>query len=344
VTDKTELSIQDDETKNPTPSILISTIVIAICTVALELLRDNFTSNETFYRIYWTVFFAAVVIVQLLLAIYLKRTEQYNLKPFITASILMLWLAAAKLFAYILLQVSALAVNQELFDFSSMLVDLVYPHELIYFIPLIVMASGFIIHHHYKLMSYVSAVVLIIVCNILFLKMMNFYSFFEVITSIVRPLINLISHNYYLYLICIILFSIGLIKDRGKEYANASTPDEDYTYDHDKEPSTVMYFSFSGRLEKGRFWGAAITLAIAIYALSYMLITQQIPVIVYLISILILSYIQLCQNSKRLHDLNISGWYQIIGLIPIVGQAILFWRFFQQSHPSDNIYGRYLNS
>ena len=46
----------------------------------------------------------------------------------------------------------------------------------------------------------------------------------------------------------------------------------------------------------------------------------------------------LAAGARRLHDTGRSGWWQLIGLIPIVGWIVLIVFFVQDSHP-DNEYG-----
>jgi uncharacterized membrane protein YhaH (DUF805 family) len=46
----------------------------------------------------------------------------------------------------------------------------------------------------------------------------------------------------------------------------------------------------------------------------------------------------LAVGARRLHDTGRSGWWLLIGLIPIIGAIILIVFFVQDSHP-DNSYG-----
>jgi uncharacterized membrane protein YhaH (DUF805 family) len=42
---------------------------------------------------------------------------------------------------------------------------------------------------------------------------------------------------------------------------------------------------------------------------------------------------------RRLHDTNRTGWWYLIGLVPIIGAIILLIFFVQDSKPGDNKYG-----
>ena len=48
---------------------------------------------------------------------------------------------------------------------------------------------------------------------------------------------------------------------------------------------------------------------------------------------------QLGLGVRRLHDINKSGWYWLIGLIPIVGWIILIVWWAKQGDTTDNQYG-----
>ena len=42
---------------------------------------------------------------------------------------------------------------------------------------------------------------------------------------------------------------------------------------------------------------------------------------------------------RRLHDTSRSGWWLLIGLVPIIGAIVLIVFFVQDSQPGDNQYG-----
>ncbi len=42
---------------------------------------------------------------------------------------------------------------------------------------------------------------------------------------------------------------------------------------------------------------------------------------------------------RRLHDTNRSGWWLLIGIIPIIGAIVLIVLFVQKSDPGNNSYG-----
>lgn len=47
----------------------------------------------------------------------------------------------------------------------------------------------------------------------------------------------------------------------------------------------------------------------------------------------------LAVTARRLHDIGRSGWWQLIGLVPILGWALMIWWLTRPSDPDDNRYG-----
>ena len=102
---------------------------------------------------------------------------------------------------------------------------------------------------------------------------------------------------------------------------------------------------FEGRARRKEFWtfflynlaiGFAVGIVCGIFAL--------IPVIGMLFTLAsTLVGIGICVVSvsvgvRRLHDTNKSGWFMLLGLVPIVG-LILIYFLAQDSTPGDNQYG-----
>jgi uncharacterized membrane protein YhaH (DUF805 family) len=42
---------------------------------------------------------------------------------------------------------------------------------------------------------------------------------------------------------------------------------------------------------------------------------------------------------RRLHDIGRSGWWLLIGLVPLLGGLVLLWFAVKDSDPGDNAYG-----
>jgi uncharacterized membrane protein YhaH (DUF805 family) len=92
------------------------------------------------------------------------------------------------------------------------------------------------------------------------------------------------------------------------------------------------YAEFNGRASKSEFWW---------WVLFVLLITIGGHIIGEIPGALIslgtfLPY--LAVTSRRLHDINRSGWWQLVGFIPLIGWAILiFWCV--QDATGQNAYG-----
>jgi uncharacterized membrane protein YhaH (DUF805 family) len=91
-----------------------------------------------------------------------------------------------------------------------------------------------------------------------------------------------------------------------------------------------FYFSAKGRIGRGTWWKANIALIVVLLFLDF-LIKQaagndlsDFLAIILLIFNLAYCVAYLIVTIKRLHDLDYSGWYYLIALIPLIGGLILF--------------------
>ena len=103
------------------------------------------------------------------------------------------------------------------------------------------------------------------------------------------------------------------------------------------------YAVFSGRSRRSEFWYFVLFNAIIGIVLS--IIDRAIGTTsagsgllngLYSLAVLIPS---IGVSIRRLHDTNRSGWWILLGLIPIVGWIILIVWYAQDSNPGDNQYG-----
>jgi len=93
------------------------------------------------------------------------------------------------------------------------------------------------------------------------------------------------------------------------------------------------YADFTGRASRQEYW---------MYILIYMIINIVLAVLgLELISALVglgLLIPSVSIATRRLHDTGRSGWWQLIGLIPIIGLIVLIVFLVQDSH-DENDYG-----
>ncbi len=105
------------------------------------------------------------------------------------------------------------------------------------------------------------------------------------------------------------------------------------------------YATFSGRAQRAEYW---------YFMLYYLLIYMALAVIDFLTGsfgseagIGLLTGIfsigmilpSLAVGVRRLHDTSRSGWWMLIGLVPLVGGIVLLVFFVQDSHAGINEYG-----
>lgn len=98
------------------------------------------------------------------------------------------------------------------------------------------------------------------------------------------------------------------------------------------------YAGFSGRAQRVEYW---------YYALVYFLISIALEIVDSLIGFGLLGALfalallvpSLAVGVRRLHDIGRSGWWLLIGLIPVIGWIVLIVFAVQDSQPGDNEYG-----
>lgn len=105
-----------------------------------------------------------------------------------------------------------------------------------------------------------------------------------------------------------------------------------------------LFTSFEGRINRGKFWAAYVVL----WVLTTIVVTVSSIVagdsanfwVLYAIAAVVLFIASLAVAVKRWHDRGKSGWWVLIGLIPIIGPiwAIIETGFLRGT-PGPNEYG-----
>jgi uncharacterized membrane protein YhaH (DUF805 family) len=102
-----------------------------------------------------------------------------------------------------------------------------------------------------------------------------------------------------------------------------------------------QYVGFAGRARRSEFWYFYLfTVVVSVVALLIdraILHSGNIGVVGSLVSLL-LFLPQLAVGARRLHDTGRSGWWLLLGLIPIIGGIVLIVFWVQDSH-GDNAHG-----
>lgn len=99
------------------------------------------------------------------------------------------------------------------------------------------------------------------------------------------------------------------------------------------------YATFSGRARRAEYWWFALFNLIASLVLGFIdgaLFGGQVLGTIYSLAILIPS---IAVGARRLHDIGRSGWWLLIGLIPLIGALVLLWWFIQPSQEGSNQFG-----
>ena len=107
-----------------------------------------------------------------------------------------------------------------------------------------------------------------------------------------------------------------------------------------KRAVTVNYCNFNGRSSRSEYWWYALAVAILNVVISTVLSgcpsVMQVVSGVFTLGLLLPG---LGLAVRRLHDINKSGWYLLLALIPIVGAIVLIVWFCKESEPQANQYG-----
>jgi uncharacterized membrane protein YhaH (DUF805 family) len=92
------------------------------------------------------------------------------------------------------------------------------------------------------------------------------------------------------------------------------------------------YVDFSGRATRPEFWWFFL------FQIVIFIVTSMIHPILYAIAALGLLLPGLGVGVRRLHDIGKSGWWLLLGFVPIVGLVLVWW-FAQPGVPGGNAYG-----
>jgi len=99
------------------------------------------------------------------------------------------------------------------------------------------------------------------------------------------------------------------------------------------------YAVFSGRAHRTEYWMFVLINLIISFVLYLVEAFAGGPGVLgglYSLAVLIPS---LAVAARRLHDTNRSGWWLLIGLIPVIGAIVLLVFMVQDSQPGENQYG-----
>lgn len=98
------------------------------------------------------------------------------------------------------------------------------------------------------------------------------------------------------------------------------------------------YAGFAGRARRTEYWMFALFNFVITIVLEIIGVFIHTQIIAYLYGLAVLIP-SLAVGARRLHDTGRSGWWLLIGLIPLVGAIILIVFFATEGQPGNNQYG-----
>ncbi|HCI7192724.1 TPA: DUF805 domain-containing protein [Acinetobacter baumannii] len=93
------------------------------------------------------------------------------------------------------------------------------------------------------------------------------------------------------------------------------------------------FADFKGRARRREFWYFELFCVLLSLLLSFM--NEDLATLAMLITLIP----NIAVNVRRLHDIDRSGWWMLIALVPIVGVLLLLFWAAQEGNPSANQYG-----
>ena len=93
------------------------------------------------------------------------------------------------------------------------------------------------------------------------------------------------------------------------------------------------YVDFSGRASRPEYWWFFLGYVICAF------VGGIVHNAVYYLVVLVFLLPLLAVGARRLHDVGRSGWFLLLGLIPVIGTLVLLYFMVQPSQPESNAYG-----
>lgn len=109
------------------------------------------------------------------------------------------------------------------------------------------------------------------------------------------------------------------------------------------------YANFEGRARRTEYWMFQLFNVLAMVVLEILVVigTAISPVLGILFGLVVIVYAlgvivpSIAVATRRLHDTDRSGWWQLFGLVPLVGPIVVFIFTVLDSQPGDNRFGAY---
>jgi uncharacterized membrane protein YhaH (DUF805 family) len=106
----------------------------------------------------------------------------------------------------------------------------------------------------------------------------------------------------------------------------------------------LKYFNFSERASRSEYWWFVLGTFLLLLGLSlifyFTVISEIVAGSIYSIISLFLVIPSIAVQVRRLHDLDRSGWWLLLSLIPLIGSLILLYWYIKQGDSSANRFGQ----
>lgn len=99
------------------------------------------------------------------------------------------------------------------------------------------------------------------------------------------------------------------------------------------------YANFEGRARRSEYWYYTLMNILIILTLAILTMVSSIFMFVYAIYALAVIVPGLAVAVRRLHDINKSGWFILVGFIPFIGGIWLLVLLATEGDRGDNQYG-----
>jgi uncharacterized membrane protein YhaH (DUF805 family) len=96
---------------------------------------------------------------------------------------------------------------------------------------------------------------------------------------------------------------------------------------------TKKYVDFNGRASRSEYWWFFL------FCIIIGIIASMINETLYYIVVLALLLPSISVAVRRLHDIDMSGWWFLLNLIPIIGFLILLFLYCSKGTPGPNRFG-----
>lgn len=112
-------------------------------------------------------------------------------------------------------------------------------------------------------------------------------------------------------------------------------------FDYFKKAFTPNYSNFSGRSRRSEYWYFPLFNTLIYFLLFLPAAVLQNEMLMLLPGLYILASLipSLALAVRRLHDTNRSGWFLLLGFIPLVGAIIMLVFMLEDSQYGENKYG-----